>query len=106
MVIDGVTLEEWAKAPGIDVQFVTIFYKETYDIWVRDGYDESGKPINQRLETENYCEQFYAADYYWYGGAGTIVEIPTGAVVKRGKFMPDAEWKELFAKAYEDRRVG
>jgi hypothetical protein len=100
MTYDGVTLEDWRRAPSEDVQFVTVFFQETYRIW-RD----------KRWNIEHYCRQHHGTDYYWMMAEGVIgsanaPEVPTDlpdGVIKRGKYMIDEGWWTLYNTAQDVR---
>jgi hypothetical protein len=102
----------WHDLRTTDVQVVAIVYAETYPIMKQDGYDESGRPINQRRELEHYVDLLRGKDYYWYdpatdtfGGADLTRDIPDGVLVVRAQAMTDADWFALYNTAKEDRRV-
>jgi hypothetical protein len=44
----------WEDLPSQDVQFVTVYEKRTYQIWIETEW-----------VTENYCQQFHSQDYYY-----------------------------------------
>lgn len=113
---------EWQNAPGTDVQFVTVYYDQTYQTDTQDGWDEKGNRINPRVVTENYVDQYHglkyetpgAGEYYWFDpttrtfGTGPQSQVPPGATgkyVKRGSAMPDSVWWNLYNMAKEDRKV-
>lgn len=101
--------------PGLDIAMVTVYFKETYEQWVQDGWSESGVPINQRLETKNYCEQLQGEDFYWLTtkdgaidtwGMGKAEDAPVLSpvnTVKTGGALPDETWWPLYNAAKEER---
>ena len=102
----------WEAWPGADVQYVAVFYDETYRIWRQDGYDEGGRPINRRQETEHYVDAYSGHDYYWYdpvgrvfGSADRVADVPESAAVKRGSLIEPAAWRVLASRAAADRRA-
>lgn len=105
----------WTAAPMADVAVVTIYFQETYDQWIQDGWTESGRPVNQRLVTKNYCEQLHTGDFYWLTMSGNTIatwgngqagDVPVGLpanALKTGTLMPDATWWPLYNGAKEER---
>ena len=105
----------WAAAPVADVAVVTIYFQETYQQWIQDGWSESGVPINQRRVTKHYCEQLHTGDFYWLTmsgntiatwGTGQAGDVPVGLpanALKTGGLMPDEIWWPLYNGAKEER---
>lgn len=107
-VASGSDLAGWILAKADEIQVVTIFFEETYEIYKQDGYDSAGLPINPRLETENYCQILAGQDYYYFAGAeryGGVAAAdltpellaPLIGSVKTGSTVREA----LFYAAYE-----
>lgn len=103
----------WEGVPSNDVQMVTVYFAETYQRSVQDGWTEDGRPINQRMVTENYCEQLHGQDYYWLDPstqairAGSAADAPSSlppGAQKRGRSMPEAAWWSLYNRAKENVR--
>jgi hypothetical protein len=101
----------WEALPSTDVQFVTQYFAETYEIFKTDGYDGAGQPINPRTVTENRCEQHYAQEYYWLDqNTGFIVSgaaLPAGVLStlgKRGRSIAEAAFRSIYNQASENRR--
>lgn len=95
----------WALQPATDVQVVTEFYEETYQIYKPqpDG--------TQVLRTENYCKIFHSQDYYWMAldgslAAGNVSDVPVAlpvGSVKTGTLLSDPDWFAIYNIAKEDR---
>jgi hypothetical protein len=106
----GRTFTEWTATPSAGVQVVTIFSAETYQIWKQDRYDAKGFPVNQRLETERYCEILHSQDYYWFDGSswgsGSSESVPrplpVGAV-KTGQLVSEADFYAAYNDAEKSR---
>ena len=73
----------WEELPSQDVQFVTFYLRDTYQIFIAPDWT-----------TENYVEQFHSQDYYWLdadgrpgaGSATTAAALPEGTL-KTGAMM-------------------
>lgn len=122
---------QWPAVRATGVQTVAVFFVETYDIWLQDGSDEHGQPINQRRVTQTYRvllgpimvgsidlvtgtfhKREREADYYWFDaaqrnlGAGLAGDVPVGlpvGAVKTGSLLADAAFRAVFDAAAEDR---
>jgi hypothetical protein len=103
----------WQALPTTGVQFVTVYYDETYPKWNQDRWDEQGRPVNQRYGTENVVDQFHSVDFYWVDaqgrvGAGLRADLPVGlpnASQKRASALADTAWQALYNAAKEDRHA-
>jgi hypothetical protein len=106
----------WEAWPGTGVQYVQLFYDATYQIWKQDGYDEQGRPVNQRQETEHYVDGWHSLEFYYYdtranapaprfGAANLSRDVPNQAVTKRAAAMADDAWRTLYERAKEERRA-
>lgn len=112
---EGSDLPSWSSAPSAGVQVVQILFLETYAIWKQDGYDGTGRPINQRLETENYCELLHSLDYYFFvdgenrGGVSAealipeLLALPAGAV-KTGSLASETDFYAAYDRAEKNRK--
>jgi hypothetical protein len=78
----------WATAPVADLQIVAVFFDAQYQIVKQDGYDEQGRSINQRIETENYVQLFLST-------IGGSVDLDTGQVTIRRVPSLDFMWADL-----------
>jgi hypothetical protein len=109
---------EWNTLRADTVQMVTVVHDGTYQVYSADRYDEQGRPVNPRVETEHYCTQYHGADLanpasvYWRDrngafGAGTSQQaprnLPAGAV-KTGSALPDPQFWAIY-NAAKDRRA-
>lgn len=122
----------WSEAPATGVEAMAIYFKETYLIWKDDGYDAAGRPVNQRLVTENYrlflcsgiagsinlvtgsfTKRASEADMYWFDsrgqkevGAGLATDVPGGLPpggLKTGMLLADEQFRAIYNVAVEDR---
>ena len=109
----GQTDADWQAVPSTGVQAVSIFMDETYLIWVQDGYDESGQPVNQRRVRQRYRDFLQEAEFYYlsvaeglWGGATRARDVPRAVpdgAIKTGALLPEATWRPLVHAAYETR---
>ena len=102
----------WEAWPGTGVQYVALYYDETYTVWQQDGWTESGAPVNRRQETEHYADTYSGHDYYYcdpssreFGAADRVKDVPEGAIVKRGSLIDAAAWRALAGRAADDRQA-
>lgn len=122
----------WASVPSTGLEALAIYFQETYGIWKSDGYDESGRPMNPRLVTENYrlflcsgiagslnlatgafTKRASEADAYWFDlrgqkeiGAGLATDVPPGLPpggMKIGTLLTDKAFRAIYDVAVEDR---
>lgn len=111
-IIAGTTDADWALAPAANVQVVSIYFTETYNIWRQDRYDSNGRTINQRRELDHYRRLFHSSDYYWFvaargWGAGQALDVPDGlpiGALKTGGLVRDDLWWSIY-NAAKDVRV-
>lgn len=122
---------QWPSVRATGVQALAVFFAETYQIWLQDGGDAQGQPINQRLVTQNYRAFFCSgvvgtvalatgagskregqADYYWFDparhevGGGLVGDVPAdlpAGVVKTGSLLSDERFRAIYTVAVEDR---
>src|SRR5215471_19998546 len=82
----------WQQAPSENVQILSVYFKETYNIWEGD-----------ELKTYPYRQMFFYCDYYWPFGAGNSHEAWAAAEVneqpKRGQLIPDQDWRAIYNSA-------
>lgn len=86
----------WEDLPSQDVQFVTVYEKRTYQIWIETEW-----------VVENYCVQLHGQDYYWIDadgspGAGPADDVPGDlpkGAIKTGAWMFERSFWELAAEA-------
>jgi len=131
--LDPKTLGAWELSRATGIQCVTVYFDATYKIWQQDGYDEQGKAINQRLETENYIHMFHGTrggeielgtgavtqregapcDYYWLDlargkiGAGILTDVPEGlraGLIKTVTLLPDDSYYTIMNAAHQERK--
>lgn len=105
-VVDSRT-DTWASAPSTGVQVLAVYYAETYECW--HGRPERG---GQKL-VHNYRSIYHGAkrqiDYYWItldgvAGAGSVDEIPVGAVVKEGTLIATDRFQDIVNAAQQEYR--
>lgn len=96
----------WASAPSTGVQVLAVYYAETYECW-------HGSRPNKVLHTHNYRSLYHGArqriDYYWItldgvAGAGSVDEIPVGAVVKEGTLIATDRFQDIVNAAQQEYR--
>ena len=130
----GDLLTQWPLAPSDGVQCVAIFFRDTYQRWISDGVTEAGRPINQRLVTENYSLKLFndragvldletgtfalrrsPVDVYWLDlvlqriGAGLATDAPAGlpvGAIKLGSLISDGAFRDLATEFTRDRTAG
>jgi hypothetical protein len=120
----------WPTAPSSGVQAMAVYFSETYQRWIQDGYNHKGKPVNHRCATENYRVILFnnrvgvvdlttgeltrgpiaSADTYWFDRAGSNVGCgpiaPMGlqiGAIKVGTLIADDLFRAIVGPAVNDR---
>ncbi len=80
----GESLADWQALPAEGVLAVVVSSTRTY-----------GHPRRHAADRHAY------RDYYWMLADGTISSgaakhIPRGAHIKRGRYLPDREWEDVY----------